>query len=243
MPNLIASTAVPGAPMAMNHPMQVLPVNVPQIAEPAQPIVQSRLRPLLFPPAAQPEVAAPPEAPARRVMPSLPIEGAIVVPPAPDVTARRPDALQLPAQAPPQVAAPSPETATSHALQSIPLSMAAPQVAPPAPAKALARESLPPARRGIPALPPARKLQSMTPQIAARRRISMFLLRRQKSQAIPWSLPPRLPLRDRWRPIRPSPRMTALILASLERAGIIPCGSACRTSLHPREAGAFALPS
>jgi TonB family protein len=158
MPNLIASTAVPGAPMAMNHPMQVLPVNVPQIAEPAQPIVQSRLRPLLFPPAAQPEVAAPPEAPARRVMPSLPIEGAIVVPPAPDVTARRPDALQLPAQAPPQVAAPSPETATSHALQSIPLSMAAPQVAPPAPASAsrnLGNLGLPaPDAAAVPPAPP-----------------------------------------------------------------------------------------
>src|SRR6478672_2215493 len=137
LPNLIASTSIPGAPVAMNHPMQVLPVNVPQIAEPAQPAVQSRLRPLLFPPAAQPEVAAPAEAPiSHRAMPSLPVESAIVVPPAPDVTARKPDALQLPAQAPPQVAAPAPETATTHAIQSIPLPMAAPQVAPPAPAAA-----------------------------------------------------------------------------------------------------------
>ncbi len=137
LPNLIASTGIPGAPIAMNHPMQVLPVNVPQIAEPAQPVAQSRLRPLLFPPAARPEVAAPAEAPANhRVMPSLPLESAIVVPPAPDITTRKPDALQLPAQAPPQVAAPAPEAATSHALQSIPLPMAAPQVAPPAPAAA-----------------------------------------------------------------------------------------------------------
>src|SRR6476646_831368 len=59
LPNLIASTSIPGAPVAMNHPMRVLPVNVPQIAEPAQPVMQSRLRPLLFPPAMQPEVAAP----------------------------------------------------------------------------------------------------------------------------------------------------------------------------------------
>jgi TonB family protein len=137
LPNLIASAAIPGAPMAMNHPMQVLPINVPQIAEPAQPAVQSRLHPLLFPPAAQPEVAAPAEAPAsHRAMPSLPLEGAIVVPPASDVSARKPDALQLPAQAPPPVAAPAPEVATSHAIQSMPLSMAAPQVAPPAPASA-----------------------------------------------------------------------------------------------------------
>jgi TonB family protein len=137
LPNLIASTAIPGAPVAMNHPMQVLPVNVPQIAEPAQAAVQSRLRPLLFPPAAQPEVAAPAEAPtSHRSMPSLPVESAIVVPPAPDVTARKPDALQLPAQAPPQVAAPAPEAVTTHAIQSMPLPMAAPQVAPPAPTAA-----------------------------------------------------------------------------------------------------------
>jgi TonB family protein len=137
LPNLIASTGIPGAPVAMNHPMQVLPVNVPPIAEPAQPVVQSRLRPLLFPPAAQPEVAAPAEAPAsHRAMPSLPLESAIVVPPSPDVTARRPDALQLPAQAPPQVAAPAPEVATNHGLQSMPLPMSAPQVAPPAPTAA-----------------------------------------------------------------------------------------------------------
>ena len=123
--------------MAMNHPMQVLPVNVPQIAEPAQPVAQSKLRPLLFPPAAQPEVAAPaPASASHRAMPSFPLESAIVVPPAPDVTARRPDALQLPAQAPSQVAAPAPEAASSHALQSIPLAMAAPQVAAPAPAAA-----------------------------------------------------------------------------------------------------------
>jgi TonB family protein len=137
LPNLVASTAVPGAPTATNHPMQVLPVNVPQIAEPAQPVAQSRLRPLLFPPAAQPEVAAPaPTSASHRAMPSFPLESAIVVPPAPDATARRPDALQLPAQAPSQVAAPAPETASSHALQSIPLAMAAPQVAAPAPAAA-----------------------------------------------------------------------------------------------------------
>lgn len=137
LPNLIASTGIPGAPIAMNHPMQMLPVNVPQIAEPAQPVAQSRLRPLTFPPSARPEVAAPTESPANhRVMPSLLLESAIVVPPAPDAITRKPDALQLPAQAPPQVAAPAPEAAANHALQSIPLSAAAPQVAPPAPAAA-----------------------------------------------------------------------------------------------------------
>ncbi len=135
LPNLIASTQVPGAPMAMNHPMQVLPVNVPQIAEPAQPVA-SRLRPLLFPPALQPEVAAPAGTTAsHRALPALPMESAVVVPPAPDVTSRRPDALQLPAQSP-TVAEPAPDTASGRALQSIPLPLGAPQVAPPAPAAA-----------------------------------------------------------------------------------------------------------
>jgi TonB family protein len=136
LPNLIASTQVPGAPVAMNHPMQVLPVNVPQIAEPAQPVVQSRLRPLLFPPAIQPEVAAPAGTTAsHRAIATLPMESTIVVPPAPDVTARRPDALQLPAQSP-TVAEAAPEAANGRALQSIPLPLGAPQVAPPAPAAA-----------------------------------------------------------------------------------------------------------
>lgn len=157
LPNLIASTGIPGAPVAMNHPMPVLPVNVPQIAEPAQPVAQSRLRPLLFPPAAQPEVAAPAEAPtSHRAMPSLPLESAIVVPPSPDVTARKPDGLQLPAQAPPQVAAPAPEAAANHSLQSIPLAMASPQVAPPPPTAAshnLGALGLP--MQAAPAVPPA----------------------------------------------------------------------------------------
>jgi TonB family protein len=136
LPNLVASTTIPGAPVAMNHPMQLLPVNVPQIAAPA-PLAQSRLRPLLFPPAAQPEVAAPaPTAATHRAMPSLPLESAVVVPPAPSTAARKPDALLLPAQAPSQVAEPAPRAASSHALQSIPLAMAAPQVVAPAPATA-----------------------------------------------------------------------------------------------------------
>lgn len=136
LPNLVASTQVPGAPLAMNHPLEVLPLNVPQVVEPAQPMAQSRLRPLLFPPAERPEVAAPAEAAAsRRAIPNLPLQGPIVVAPAPDVVARKTDGLQLPAQAP-QVAAPAPEGAASHALPSIPMPMAAPQVAAPAPAAA-----------------------------------------------------------------------------------------------------------
>ena len=108
LPNLIASTTVPGAPMAMNHPLPVLPVNTPQIAPPAQPVAQSSLRPLDFPPMAQPEVAAPAgTAASRRTIQSLPMESAIVVPPAQDMMARKTNSLQIPVQAPPPVAAPA----------------------------------------------------------------------------------------------------------------------------------------
>jgi TonB family protein len=156
LPNLIASTQIPGAPMAMNHPMQVLPVNVPEIAPPVQAVAQSRLRPLLFPPAAQPEVAGPSGAAAsHRAIPALPLESAIVVPPAPDITARKNDSLQIPVQAP-QVAAPAPEAAAGRAHPSAPLPLDAPQVA--APASAAASRNL--GTLGLPAqdataVPPA----------------------------------------------------------------------------------------
>ena len=136
LPNLIVSTQIPGAPVAMNHPLQVLPVNAPQIAPPAQPVVQSNLRPLIFPPAAQPTVAAPsgPVAVNRR-MELFPLEGPVVVAPAPETAARNSQALQIPAQAP-EVAAPATEVAGSHAFNSSALPMTAPQVAPPSPSAA-----------------------------------------------------------------------------------------------------------
>lgn len=136
LPNLIASASVPGAPTAMNHPLPVLPVNVPQIAAPAQQVVQSSLRPLNFPPAAQPTVAAPAgTAVSRKAIQALPMESAVVIPPAPDVTERKANSLQIPVQAPPQVAPPT-EAAASRSLRSVPLPMSAPQVAPPTTATA-----------------------------------------------------------------------------------------------------------
>lgn len=138
MPNLIVFTQVPGAPLAMNHPLQVLPVNVPQIAPPVQPVMQSNLRPLVFPPAAQPVVAEPSAAIAanRRSLQPLTLEGPVVIAPAPETATRNPQALQLPAQAPPQVAEASAATAAGHSLPSSSLPLAAPQVAPPSPAAA-----------------------------------------------------------------------------------------------------------
>src|SRR5579884_349279 len=131
MPNLVASTAVPGAPMARTHALQMLPLNAPQIVAPPQATAQSSLRPLVFPPAAQPLVAPPPSAIAsRKNMQLLPAEGPIVVPPAPEAVAHRTTALEIPAQAP-QVAAPAQDAAANHALPKLP-AIAAPQVAAPA---------------------------------------------------------------------------------------------------------------
>jgi TonB family protein len=160
LPNLISSVTVPGAPVAMSHPLPVLPVNVPQIAPPAQLVVQSSVRPLIFPPAARPEVAAPAGTVAnRRAIPLLPPESAIVIPPAPEAISRKTESLQIPAQAPAQVAPPPPsEVSASHALQSIPLPFNAPQVAPLAPAavsRSLSNIGLPlPDAKAVPPAPP-----------------------------------------------------------------------------------------
>jgi TonB family protein len=132
LPNLIVSTPVPGAPVAGHHPVRELPLSAPEIAPPATQVAQSSLHPLVFPPAAQPVVAAP-SAPivASRPTRVLPLEGPIVVAPAPETAARNLNLLKIPAQAPPAVAAPSTEIATGRSLQSLPLPTAGPQVAPP----------------------------------------------------------------------------------------------------------------
>jgi TonB family protein len=112
LPNLVVVTAFPGAPMAMNHPLQVLPVNMPQVAPPAQQTAERDFA-------------------ARAV----PISGPIVVAPAQDTAARPPDTLQIPVQSPPEVAGPPAEVAPQHGLaQALPLN--APEVVPPAQATA-----------------------------------------------------------------------------------------------------------
>ena len=138
LPNLIVSTQVPGAPIAMNHPLQILPVNVPQIAPPPEPLTQSRLQPLVFPPA-QP-VVAPPSAPtaARHTMQTLPLKGPVVVAPAPDTAAHNAHNLQIPAQSP-EVAPPSSEIAANRASAAPLMPLSAPQVAPPPSDAAVAR--------------------------------------------------------------------------------------------------------
>jgi TonB family protein len=162
MPNLIVSAQVPAAPLAMNHPLEVLPVNVPEIAPPPQPVTPSRLRPLNFPPAAQPMVAAPAGSTAttnRRIR-TVPLEGPVVVAPAPETAARNPRGLDLPAQSPPEVAAPSAEIAANRSLPAPALPLAAPEVAPPASAPSAGRNlsnvGLPSPERA--AVPPAQPI-------------------------------------------------------------------------------------
>ncbi|HET9366198.1 MAG TPA: TonB family protein, partial [Candidatus Angelobacter sp.] len=138
LPNLIVSTQVPGAPVAMNHPLQVLPVNVPQIAPPPEPLTQSRLQPMVFP-LSQP-VVAPPSAQAatRHAMRAIPLEGAVVVAPAPETAAHNAHNLQIPAQAP-DVAPPSSEIVANRSPAAPLMPLSAPQVAPPASDAAVAR--------------------------------------------------------------------------------------------------------
>jgi TonB family protein len=108
LPNLVIATVFPGAPMAMSHPLQILPVNVPQVVPPAQQTAERDFA-------------------ARAV----PMSGPIVVAPAQDTAARRPDTLQIPVQNPPEVAGPPAEVAPQHGLaQALPLN--APEVVAPA---------------------------------------------------------------------------------------------------------------
>jgi TonB family protein len=93
--------------MAMNHPIQVLPVNVPQVAPPAQQIAERNF-----------------------AAGAVPMSGPIVVSPAQDTAARRPDTLQIPVQSPPEVAGPPAEVAPHRAVaQALPLN--APEIVPP----------------------------------------------------------------------------------------------------------------
>ena len=144
LPNLVISTPFPGAPMAMNHPLQVLPVNVPQVVPPAPQATERNL--------------------AARAMP---MNGPIVVPPAQDTAARTLDGLQIPVQSP-EVVRPAMEIAAQHALAQA-LSLSAPEVVPPAQGTAQRDFS----RLGLPAqqpdaAQPAQPITSGTGQTQAR---------------------------------------------------------------------------
>ncbi|MGE5323537.1 MAG: TonB family protein [Actinomycetota bacterium] len=150
LPNIVAWTAIPAAPVAARRRFQELPSEYPQVVPPAEPPAQRSH--LIFPVFARPE-AVPPAEPisANRPVPSvpsaapevvppagsiagahrepaLPLAGAIVVPPSERPVARmRP--LHLPAQAP-EVVEPASSIAARHRLgRALPVN--APQVVPP----------------------------------------------------------------------------------------------------------------
>ena len=109
--------------------------------------------------------------------------------------------------------------------------------------KAIARVNLQPVLPDVPARAPGQKLRSVIPAIVARRQIFTLRLRQRKSLVTQWSHPRRLRLHVRSHRIKLSRRATALTRGSSECADIIPCGSVCRTSPRPLEAGASALRS
>ena len=148
LPNLIALTSIPGAPISTNRRLQNLPAEAPQVVPPTQQIAaRSRLifplsapaqavppaqaiaanRPLASFPSAAPDVVAPAAGIARAHRdPVLPLNGPVVVPPVQQPVARN-HALPLPAQAPDVTAPPS--AIARRTRESLPLS--APQVVPP----------------------------------------------------------------------------------------------------------------
>lgn len=115
LPNIVAWTAVPGAPIAtLHHPLE-LPSAAPEVAPPAQPAVERAVNRLTFPALPQPQVIAPPS-PVATNMPALQlaVPGPIVIPPAEQAAPRELSRLQIPAQAPPVAGPASPAVARSN---------------------------------------------------------------------------------------------------------------------------------
>src|SRR5262249_14393176 len=169
MPNIVAWTAVPGAPLAAQHPLTELPSAAPEVVAPAQEALQHISNQVVFPLPAQPQVLAP-SAPVAisSSLPILAMPGPVVVAPAPSAAPRDAGSLQLPAQAPPQVAAPASTIASAHRMvQAIPGSD--PQVVPPAPdagRRNLSSLALPGAGQNV--APPAQPMTAGTGQTQAR---------------------------------------------------------------------------
>jgi TonB family protein len=156
LPNLVAWTPVPVAPIAARR--QTLELPAPQVAPPAQPAIEHNVSRLTFPALPQPQVIAPsspvtanPQAQQR--LASV-MAGPLVIQPAEEMARRDPSRLQLPAQAPPEVAgppsvaiarsdfavltpvppevAPAPQAATQHNMAAIGMPGQGPAVVPPA---------------------------------------------------------------------------------------------------------------
>ncbi|HEY6307967.1 MAG TPA: TonB family protein [Candidatus Angelobacter sp.] len=106
MPNLVAWTPLPVAPVATRH--RALDLPAPEVAAPAQPLIDRDVSRLTFPAPPQPQVIAPssPVAVKRSASQIMSMAGPMVIPPVEDAARRDPSRLQLSAQAPP-VAGPS----------------------------------------------------------------------------------------------------------------------------------------
>lgn len=124
LPNLVASTTAPVAPIATRDGLQNMPMSeTPQVVAPVQQAAERSMSRLIFPVLPQPEVVPPPSdaATVARSVPVLPLSGPVVIPPSQTVAARDPRRLQLPPQSP-DVVAPASATASRKALtQALPL--------------------------------------------------------------------------------------------------------------------------
>src|SRR5215831_9591321 len=130
LPNIVAWTPAPGAPVAARHRMEHLPAGMPQVVPPAQAAAEHSS--LVFP-VPQQQVVAPanPVAGDRTTQVTLAMNSPVIIPPPAEMAMRDASQLQLAAQAPQGVAAPPSTIASGHALSPA-LSGGEPEVVPPA---------------------------------------------------------------------------------------------------------------
>jgi TonB family protein len=162
LPNVLAWTPVPMAPLATRHALRDLPANRPEVAPPAQASVDRDVSRLNFPVMPQPQVVAPssPVA-ANRSSQVLAMAGPIVVAPAADVARRDPSALTIQAQAP-QVAAPA-SAAIARSNFAVLVPVGQPEIVPPPQATvqhSLNTLGMPATGQGPPVAPPASAIAS-----------------------------------------------------------------------------------
>jgi TonB family protein len=162
LPNLVASSAAPVAPVARHERFQNIPAEVAQVVPPAQQTAERGASRLIFPVPPQPQVVPPAsDVVASHAVPALPLNGPVVVPPAQAAATRDTSRLQLPPQAP-DVAAPASSVAQRNAMAHA-LPLARPEVVPPAQnasARNLASLAVPaPAQSVVPPAPAASMAQ------------------------------------------------------------------------------------
>ncbi|HEX7288859.1 MAG TPA: TonB family protein [Candidatus Angelobacter sp.] len=161
LPNLVASSAAPVAPVAHRERFQSTPVEAVQVVPPAQQAAERGASRLIFPVPPAQVVPPPNDVATSHVVPALPLNGPLVIPPAQVAAARDASRLQLPPQAP-DVAGPASSMAQRKAMaQALPL--ARPEVVPPAQntgARNLASLPVPaPAQSVVPPAPAASMAQ------------------------------------------------------------------------------------